>query len=214
MLKIKRFKTLTHIGTLNPADKGRVGHSHEGSGLSVSTCPNAWEQICKLGGLPWWTLTKPGHQFLDWYGLSGKTRKEIHAWGAAQGLVVEGPVWQLSWYDSEQDEAVFVSFPTEAAAKAEMGDDRTLSKVPAQWHATAALAAQSGHPDGEYLDLAFVSDMLAVAYARAQGLDGVFWREVLDVYAYSAPRAVILLEKLGQWTITPANAGGAGSAGH
>ena len=56
------YEPLTHIGTLNPKDKGRL--SYEGHGLSVSTCPEEWQRIARLGGLPWHTFEKRRSSFL------------------------------------------------------------------------------------------------------------------------------------------------------
>jgi hypothetical protein len=58
------------------------------------------------------------------------------------------------------------------------------------------------------LDLGLVFDMLALAYAeQVLDLDGLYWNERLDVYAYSAPRAGLLRSKMSSWTFTPAPTG-------
>jgi hypothetical protein len=50
-----------------------------------------------------------------------------------------------------------------------------------------------------------VPSMLATLYAdKVLGIDGVFWEDLLDVSALSAPRAVISAGKLETWKIEKA----------
>lgn len=201
MLKTKHFKEVYHVGTMDAANKGVQGFSLEGRGLSVSECPEAWKQIARLGGNPTWKLTKPDNQFLNFHTLDKSATAAVYAWGQSSGLVLQGDIWTVGWWDSEMEDKVTMTFESEAEANAEMEDDRELMKVTG-WLATPVLTALSGHSKPQ-LPSALVKDFLVIAYAQHLGLDGVYWAERLDVLRHSAPRAVIFVDKLGDWLIGP-----------
>src|SRR3546814_10515345 len=93
------FDALWHRGTMDAADKGCRGESHEGHGLSVSTDPDAWEEIAKLGGEPLWELSRDGNRFLDAHGLSECHRRKMSDWAESEGLAVRADAWRWSRYD-------------------------------------------------------------------------------------------------------------------
>ena len=48
-----------------------------------------------------------------------------------------------------------------------------------------------------------VNGLLTTLYVEEEtDLDGVWWNDLLDVYAYSAPRGVIVLPRLKEWLIS------------
>lgn len=201
MNSFKSFKTLYHLGSMNPANKGIQGSSLEGKGLSVSECPDAWRQIARLGGLPCWTLRRPGNQFLDYHKLSAPQWASVTAWGEAQGLVVPATLWVLTYEDDELGGEVEQVFASLEAANAEVeSEDEGLTSRPG-FLGTESLSARMGRDVPPSLTL----DFLALAYAEDQlDIDGVYWADKLDPGAYSAPRAVIFPCKLQSWSISPA----------
>lgn len=198
---VRTLEPLVHVGTLRAQDKGVRGASHEGSGLSVSQCPEAWVRIARLGGVPWWRLERPGHAFLDAHALTRVQRRTIAAWGVARGWVAWRKLWRLRWYDEELDSTVHSLHDSEAAAREEAFDDegadiaqvRTLVAQPAL-AIRMGQAVTPGQAEA-LLHAVYAEDVLA--------LDGVFWDDVLDVGALSAPRAVIFRSRLSGWRITP-----------
>jgi hypothetical protein len=198
---VRSFAQLVHVGTLRQCDKGARGPSHEGAGLSISTCPAAWVRIAKLGGLPWWRLERPGHAFLDAHALTRAQRRAIAVWGAAQGWVAWRRVWRLRWFDDELDGTVQSLHESEAAARREAFDeaDADVTRV-------RTLVAHSALVErmGQTVALGQAEALLHAVYAEdVLALDGVFWADVLDVDALSAPRAVIFRSRLPEWRITP-----------
>lgn len=86
-----------HIGTLNAADKaGRYTQSLEGAGLSVSVHPEAWNEIARLGGLPWHELTQPGGiRLLDRHRLTVDELATIADWARHENLAVDAYAWHV-----------------------------------------------------------------------------------------------------------------------
>lgn len=204
---------LIHIGTLDPAHKGCRGDSLEGHGLSVSECPQAWEAIAKLGGQPWWELAKTGGapKFLDWHAVPEPLQCEILAWAQAQGFVEPRIVYKLSWLDCETSSRVFMSFDDRQAAQAEfdwqtgdLDEERAPRLEEMQGHRLTpeglrALARKHASPHQ-------APELAAVLYCEVEtDLDGVFWRDELDVAGLSAPRAVVFPGRLGSFQISPAD---------
>lgn len=195
------FAHLVHVGTLQPGDKGVRGPSLEGDGLSVSQCPDAWARIARLGGLPWWRLERAGHAFLHAHALTRAQRRAIAAWGVAHGWVAQATMWRLRWFDDELEATVQSLHESEEEARDEAFDDQDADIAPVRTLvARSALAQRMGQAvaPGQaeaLLHAVYAEDVLA--------LDGVFWNDVLDAGALSAPRAVIFRSRLPEWRITP-----------
>lgn len=191
---------LHHIGTLNPADKGRVGPSHEGNGLSVSTHPHAWEAIARLGGLPWWQLRRDGNRFLDAHALTRRQRATMAAWAVTGGLATRAAGWRVCWHDAELGEQrAFVCLDAEEAAgeAAEVGGRVTPTT-------TLVATARLHRLVGGWRDHGLTWDHVLIAYAEPAGLVGVWFADELHVAALSVPRGVIVPARLPAWTVTSA----------
>lgn len=201
-----------HIGTMTPSDKGARGDSLEGHGLSVSTCPEDWEAIAKLGGLPWWTLdskSSSGPKFLDLHATPPELLAEMLAWAVDKGFAIPCTGAKLSWYDSEHEDRVYMTFDNPHLAQLEYeamaeGFEDELEDAPKiepyeGWKLTpAGLAAVSR----KRVDLSETPEMVAVLYCESETkLDGVYWDDILDVDALSAPRAVIFPSRLDGFTV-------------
>lgn len=204
-MKTKTFKKLYHIGLMVGLQEGRRQRgstsSQEGHCLSVSECPDAWRQIAKIGGYPLWELIKPGNAFLHAHALKKAERKLIEAWALQQGFVQAGTLFQ-AWSTDEEGEPIFGLYLTREEAVDELGEDAyeasDIKEVPAVLP-TEALSAYCQ----QKVDFLDVEDMIQLCYAdKVLGLDGVFWNDRLDPYAYSAPRAGILPHKLAEWSVT------------
>jgi hypothetical protein len=203
-LPTRRCDEVFHIGTLDAADKGSVfSSSYEGHGLSVSECPEEWERIAELGGLPWWELSRPGGRFADAHMLDEEQRACVEAWGIGQGLVERVLAYKVSWYDSDREDSVYMLFIDETEARDELGEaedeerqDRKLEKVEVL-QGTTLLDSDMGFSTG--LDC---FDFLLITYVEKETeLDGVWWDDILDG-DLSAPRGVIFPERVSAWQIT------------
>lgn len=183
---------LVHIGTLDPARKGM---SYEGSCLSVSACPEAWEHIAHLGGNPWWACKRLGNQFIDALSLTRHQRDQVEEWAVTHGLAQRVRVWRVRYFDDELDETRSLLVTTEAEARQE-AEAIDGDPVPTQaLVATDALVGRMGQDPG--VD-AF--DFILCCYAEDHGYDGVFWAESLSPSTLSAPRAGIAPSKIATWT--------------
>ena len=186
-----------HIGTMNPADKGNRGPSLEGHGLSVTTHPEAWIKIAKLGGLPIWQLGKKGGVFLNFHAMGKMHHKRLTKWAIEEGLAREKQGWQVSWYDDDLERDCAMLFLDNTQAAEEVGDNeaRTLTET------TLLVASDTLEQRiGFKIDPSQTFSMVAVCFAKdILMVDGVFWKDKLDVPGLSAPRGVIVPERLREW---------------
>ncbi len=190
-----------HVGAMNPAGKG--SRSCEGHGLSVTSDPDAWTRIARLGGLPRWKLNcAPGRGFFaDAHALGPEGRAAVAAWGIREGYVVAAVRWAASRYDSELDCELQTLHSSEEEARLEAGD----GAEPGRRDGLAATAklADALHPvKPDVLDPA---DHLLAVHVETQcpHLDGVWWDDKPG--PWSAPRGVILPGRLGAWTASRAS---------
>lgn len=194
---LKSFDVLYHVGTFDPKDKGCRGESFEGPGLSVSSHPEAWRQIAKLGGAPVWRLRRPEGRLLDALSLKRRQRALIQDWALSQGLVRSGSIWAVRWFDEDSNGDVEMHFESEEDARRELDEGRSLHERPRRLIALPALAqyVQRSAP------LILVEDFITLAYAElVLDLDGVYWSETLTPWNLSAPRGVLFPSKVALWS--------------
>lgn len=193
LLSIRR---VWHVGTLNPADKACRGPSHEGHGLSVSTCPDAWIRIARLGGLPRWCLINPDARFVNFHRLKKSDWYRIRAWGIDHHLAVPATFHQVSWFDDDLERTVAMLCEDMEEARLEADDCEGEIQPVDGLAPTEKLAVRLGFAGAP----ALMDSYLAAIYAEEElGVDGVWWRDVLDVQGLSAPRGVIVPTRLCNW---------------
>lgn len=196
-----------HIGTLDPAEKGRVHQgSLEGSCLSVSRCPLAWRSIARLGGLPLWELHKEGATFLNVLALEPglALREDIETWGVRQGYAKRQALWRTWMYDSEADSWGYMLFESEAEAVNEAQDesgpdDGPVTEKVEELVGLGALCTRMGFSS---LKDRNAFDLVAIAWAEdtLPQVDGVWWTEDYDPAGLSAPRGGIFPSRVRDWT--------------
>jgi len=197
--------TVFHVGTLVPDQKG---HFHadglEGHCLSVSLHPEAWIQIARLGGESVWRLDHASGVFVDILSLEADSAaaNAVRAWGIEQGLSQIKTCWRAWQYDSEEDDWRYMIFDDEKEAhlNADEFEDREGGNVEcvSLCVGTPALCEIIGWKDASTKE---VLDFLVLAYLEGNvpEVQGVWWNEILDPGALSAPRAGILPSKLHEW---------------
>lgn len=212
-----------HLGQLDKSAKGSThnGTSYEGNGLSVSTCPQAWQAIARLGGVPAWSVApvdaattgdsgseqddQPTIKFLDVHALTAQQIEAIEQWGVEQGLCEQASAVELSWLAEDRSGGarramlfdltgsnVRSRVQTEEKALADEGAEEVRASEVQVLKATAALCARIGFA----VDLGPTRDMLITTYAEdvlypSHGIAGCWWTDELDEQALSAPRGVI-----------------------
>lgn len=186
------FSHVVHIGSLD-ADEKR-GWSLEGDGLSVSTEPEAWEEIAGLGGNQWWTLTKSNNVFLDAHELSDEQRDVINNWGVERGYLVKQDGWRIEWFDDEMDDTMSTVLDTEEEAREEL-DTMEVDQEPVL---VEQLVAGPNFPDAAGASNAD-QVILSVWADEMSDFDGVWWNDDLAPEHLSAPRAVIFKSRLAEW---------------
>jgi hypothetical protein len=189
---------VAHIGTLNPADKGRdFAFSHEGHGLSVSVDPEEWERIARLGGRQWHLLRKDSGRFLDYWALTRRQRLAITSWGIVRRYVVRKVVWAARLWDDELEETIVTYHETKQLAREEQdgaGEVRRAGTLEATQLLSRRLGMTVGFDAFDHLLVCYVED-------QHPQLDGVWWEDAHG--PLSAPRGVIRPARIPDWTVTP-----------
>lgn len=201
----RKFAQLWHVGTMQVADKGCDGASYEGTGLSISTHPQDWGRIARLGNQTW-SLRRRPNQFLNFHKLSKAQRAALQAWGISKGYLTLEKRWEMRYFDSDMDEECFSIFETEAQAQAEVPDwldedEDPPAKVSEVLMAcpTAAMTARLQFKT----DCSNALDITATFWVEDETeLDGVWWNDRLAPESLSAPRGVIVCRALPLWTVT------------
>lgn len=217
-----RGEPVYHVGLLDAAEVGGHG-TLEGDGLSVSTCPDAWRSIARLGGAPTQALSKPDARFLDVLALTDEQRSALLERARARGLLRWQGYYRAAWFDDELDATVSMYCRTVEEALAAVGVDwaedaesaegtAALERVNADDVAlefvevpvgTAALERLHPHTSNAS-DPVVAPDLALAAVAAELGFDGCWWRERLDPVRYSAPRGMIWpadAATLARWSI-------------
>ena len=193
-MPIVTLQALYHVGYMDPTLKRK--DSHEGAGLSVSTEPDAWMRINPMTEGPTFELVKKHNQFLDFYAITKEQEKVIIDWGKKADYITPVPLYKFSYFDDEMDAEYYQLFETREKADMEAeGYEAAVVEI-AGFRSTRQMdeKVMASHSSFNSIDL------LATLYAEeVLDIDGVYWFEELDIYAYSAPRGVISPAKVSTW---------------
>lgn len=174
-LPTSHIPTVTHLGSLDESQKGSF--SLEGPALSVSTHPEAWRKIARLGGQPRHDL--PGGEFLHATALTGPQWDKVRAWGVQQGHITRGQGFQTRTF-GEDGEEYFSTHKTREEAQEEADDPDDYIKPVLT--STPAHEEARGMPGDDYALLKL---------SQSTGRQGLWWSEMLDPSALSAPRGAL-----------------------
>lgn len=192
---VKTLKSVYHVGTMDFSKKRK--DSMEGSGLSVSTCPDAWKKINPFTGGYTFELKKEGNQFLDFHALNERQISAICDWGVKNGYVTPCELYRVQYYDDEWETDICIDCISYEKALEEAPDEDCVSKI--SGYAPTELMAEKVMCDD--VPLGCVLDLLSTLFAEEYlQIDGVWWQDELDVERLSAPRGVICNSKLPEWT--------------
>ena len=194
-MKTISLDRVIHVGTMDITRKHK--YSLEGSGLSISLCPSAWQRITRTEG-DWNMLEKKNSKFLLATSLSQKDRLKIADWGIEHGYAEKTQTYAVVWFDMERDEDVEMVFATREEAEREIDEDREIEVRDETLVATSKINEEVGYEISPLLTF----DLLMTIYAEQNGYDGVYWDEELDTSIMSAPRGVIANSKLSEWKVT------------
>lgn len=193
------FKKLFHVGTMNANDKDFS--SLEGEGLSISVCPDEWQEITPLQG-DLYKFTKQNNCFLNYHELSEDHLEQLSQWGLENGYIEQCTVYNVYFVDGETLEDRYFSFTDYEEAMTEfeaMGEeDEDSFKTMEGFKATEKMIQRIKNNPSPSLTL----DLLSTIFAEdVLHIDGVYWNDILDVDCLSAPRGVINLTSLKTWNI-------------
>lgn len=192
-----------HIGDLD-AERTKPQFSYEGDGLSVSTCPESWASIARLGGTCY-TLYNPDGTF---YSIDPtETPRDVERkWCIDAGYVREVTGYRATWVNADSVEVHMEFYDKEPAELEACAADRegwvdttTSLELGSKGEAYWKSAFRKSPADAGPME---VRGLLPVWYAEnTTGHEGVWWHEQHDPANLSAPRGVIFQEKLDNWEI-------------
>lgn len=206
-LRLRQMPHVVHLGAWPQSPlAGRRPASLEGIGLSVSLHPEAWRRIARLGGLPELHLTRrdgrPGC-FADGYAALPAARR----WGLASGLLTRQTAWEARHWDDEWEAEMVSRHPSRQAALGEAYDPGSVRAVRVLVP-SGALALRLLRHFGRLDALSPVGEAELVnrfVLASEPSADGVWWEDKLDPARLSAPRGLILPERLAAWQVLPSS---------
>jgi hypothetical protein len=186
-----------HVGHLERGDANP--NSLEGAALSVSVHPRSWTRIARLGGAPTWELTAAdGHgTFCDAARLGPAHVEHVTTWAVDRGLLETATLWAAPIHiDDELDGQLLCD--TEAEALDEASDTDLVCAV-TTWVATGELLARQRWT--RPARGAHTMDLALITYVDdcCEHLDGVWFDEVHDPAALSAPRGALLERARPHW---------------
>lgn len=218
-----------HIGTLNKANKASFHKkSQEGEGLSVSLCPNAWQEITHLPG-NLYSLEFESAQYIDYKALEHETKFAIIQWAVNNDFAEWKTVWQIWSYDDESDEWKYMEFNDYRKALleididvngdiegqiAELDDEFNMQDSPKGTIltenkilsiTTKGHSVYSGFVEGDNDDMSVIIWLKEVLSLDYPDIVGVWWNENYDPLCWSAPRGVILHDRLIDFKISIAD---------
>lgn len=198
-MPIYQTGTVYHVGQMDISKKN--DYSYEGDGLSVSLCPDAWKKISETTCGDTHKLTKKNGEkgrFLDVRKLNKRNKQEILDYGRKLGLIEDTIMYCFTYFDDELEADCKVKFKDKEEAILEAEDfDIEEDKIYTEKDIipTEKMKQSMQFSFDEYKTF----DILTTLYAEQMGLDGCWWKDVLDVSRYSAPRGVILNSMLSEW---------------
>lgn len=194
---------LYHVGSMDISK--RKNNSYEGRGLSISTAPDAWRSINRGNTTgDTYQLIKPNNSFIDMHKISKKQFKKLYAWGIDNGYLKNTTVYTYTYYDDEMDQDLsheFVSYE-KLLKELDIDEDEYTEKL--------EYGEIEVNNDGVVITDKFKTttgsdhlDLIVSIYAQENKLDidGLYWRDKLDIRKYSAPRGVIFDDKLSSWVV-------------
>lgn len=193
-----------HWGRFDPKHK-QLAFSYEGSGLSVSRCPEAWHQIARLGGNPLHRLAKAGARFLNMTALDDNQREYLLDMARRSGRLVQVKAWQVTVYDEELERLTHYLYRSaeEAEGEADEAEDGRASIARTNSH-EAGPALRYAPAQGQMG--AAIEDIAILEWLEDEtDLDGAWWFETYDPDTYSAPRGTIFQSRLSSWAVEPAD---------
>jgi hypothetical protein len=194
-----------HVGTFNPADKGRG--SQEGAGISVSLHPQAWQRIAHLSGEVY-CLTKPSAGFVDVRRClrDRSIMRAVCRWAAEQGYVERRTIYRFTYYDDEQEDWLQPSFLAHRETREEYDSWKEALASPVSLHTfqgyapTARMTRRALH---DQPPLALVKDFALAFFVEdlLPEIDGLWWDDDYRPSVLSTPRGALFAHKLALWTV-------------
>lgn len=192
---------LAHVGTMDISKKNRG--NLDGSGLPITTEPEAWRIIADLKGDSKFRLIKNNNEFLDYYALSNEQKEEIISWGIKEGFIENNIIYRFDFYNDTMDSEVCV-----------YGTDKNKLFTEAQVYGIeniSELKTLNGFTSTSKMDTRVMShgttvmdiQLLSTIYVEdVLKIDGVWWDDEIDICNNYAPRGVIFNSKIQEWIVS------------
>lgn len=196
---------VVHVGNLDH-DRAPPTYSQEGDGLSVSTCPEDWASIARLG--------RHAHALVNhdacFYNASlNGPRDFVIEWCLANDYITETDGYRVYYTDRATGDEVFMETYNRSDAESWLANNEDYPESRLE----SVRSFRLDDCGQTYWQNAFTSDTSEVSPIDIRGLlpvwyaehtddaeyDGVWWEHTHDPANYSAPRGVIFQSKLDDW---------------
>lgn len=184
-----------HVGTLDLSERSE--HTYEGHmGLSVSECPDEWQRIARLSGSVY-QMTNDKGTFADFHNVDDVLWSKIFDWGITEGYITPHTYYAFDYEDCEWEMILRSTHETQEEALVEADGEHDVFPLPGYMGTDkfASLVGERQRNDAKLL--------LTILAVEADEIDGVLWEDTLDVSRLSAPRAIILNNRINRWNIQP-----------
>jgi hypothetical protein len=156
-------------------------------------------EILRLGGLPWWELSRSDALFVDARALPEDLRRHVLEWSSSQELVDFIEAYEVTMPVDEAETTTSFFCWTKQEANAEMEEGGQIKFVPRLpiLSAQGALRAKQNRSQiqvaDDFLMQFWVQDVVSQQLPQVVG---VWYGERLDPYLHSAPRIAIFPDQL------------------
>ncbi len=195
--------------------------SFEGIGLSVSNHPEAWKRIARIQG-PTYALQRVDAQKGQFAVVSERLSEASRRWGATSRWASAKRGWRAIYFEAEEDESFeerWSVHPTRREAQRQVDSAAEENEIAGYAHAPQGRVEETTYLvpgaalvrrwkqwflgaktlPNEFAEIEIRNLYVAETWPE---LDGLWWKDRLDPFRYSAPRGLILPHALGRWHAT------------
>ena len=201
---IINLKKVSHVGSMDINQKSDNSGYEGGQGISVSTCPQEWIKLAKLGG-DIFKVSNKKSKFVDFHALKENQNDidKLLKFAEKSGWITPTTIYKYSFYDGDMDIDMEIDFSSieEAKEEVEMNGEE-FDDVITLVDGFAASDVLCNAVNLTSIAPAMVIDMVSTLFVeKYTDCDGVWWNDDFSLETMSLPRGLIFSSKLDNWKI-------------
>lgn len=194
-IKKYHLPRVTHIGHLDRAPED-LTPSRDGPAIAVSDRPEVWRQITRANA-PEITLYNSAALWVDALAFTANCIDEIREWAIDQGYIRACQVWHATWIDDDTGALRDSTRSTYEAALKDAGGADAVMKGEGFSVSPRALKRLGRWPDIlDWYGAAITLYTREVIIPKRPQYVGIWWREIEDPDAGTAPSGQVFPEAL------------------